>query len=346
MPLTLYAGPMKMGKTYEVVAQVMIPAYQAGRTIVTNVRGVDPEYWAAHLRPNTPDRAGSIVVVDDAFFSDETVFPQYDKKNVRDPGQIPPGALVVIDEAYNVFGSERGLVTARMLKWVMMHGHFASDEGVCADVVMVAQDLSLLSPKVRNVAEAVYWVRNLRFIHPRLGRRYRVTAYSSWRMTAAQLLGRKVKSYSDRIFPFYKSTSHSAGRLAVTDAGSSALSPKMLILAGLAVVSVGYGAWGMWGVLGGEDRPAAPLATAMGKPDCAGSGVLLDLSARRALVKGEWRDVEDVPATLDGRVGLDVGDCVFRFGGGAGRGRGPAPDGGGDSGQALRPPRPGLLAGR
>lgn len=322
MPLTLYAGPPRMGKTFEVVNHVMVPAYRAGRHIVTNIRGIDPDYWAATLSPSRKgEQLGTITVVDDEFLASEAVYPAYSKNAVIQPGAIPSGSLVIIDEAYAVFGTEKGMVTGRMLKWVMTHGQFTDDEGNCTDIVMVAQDLMLLAPKIRSVAESVYWVRNLRFIHAGLKKRYRVTGYPSWRMTG-QPLGRVQKSYSDDGFKLYKSTSHATGKgnLVQTYKGSTAFSPMLIGALILSVLAALYGGWNTYQFLWGTPAVAAAVPGQAQKPDCNRSGVLLDIDARKALVNGEWRNATIAPVSLDGRVGWDVGSCVFRFGGRSNRG--------------------------
>lgn len=345
MPLSLYAGPMKMGKTYEVVSSVMIPAYQRGRDIVTNVRGVNPKYWEDNITPAPGCSLGTITVVDNEYLQDETIYPQFDKNDVRDVGKMPLGALVVIDEAYNVFGTDRGMITSRMLKWVMMHGHFTNDKGVCADVVMVSQDLSLLAPKIRNVAESVFWVRNLRFIASFFGNRYRVTTYSSWRMR--EILNRSVRKYSKDIFAFYKSTSHEGGAssIASTDKNASALKPWHLAIVAAAVGLFFYGGLNPFAPLMRKPAEAQALTASGEKADCSGSGIIFDLTKRKALVDGEWQDAKYAPISSDGRVGWDVGRCVFRFGVGARDRSGPPGDGGGRGGEIVRSASASLFGG-
>lgn len=338
MPLTFYTGPMKMGKSYEIVRKVMVPAFCSGRTIVTNVRGVDQALWESRLSPDKGCEFGKIIVVDDEFFLDDTVYPVFSKNMIMDAGRIPGGALVVIDEAYNVFGSgnrdpefegqkPQKMVTPRMVKWVLMHAHSTDDKGRCADIVMVAHDLALLAPRIRTVSETVFAVRNMRFLHGAFASKYRVIAYSSWRCTVTSQLSREIKKYDPEIFKLYKASDSKAGATTLFKGAAVAMSNKFLFLGAACIAMMIYGSYGTYqSLFGSKEAAAAPIdeiARAQ-KPDCSGSGVLLDLSGRRALVKGVWQNATIAPVSLDGRVGWDVGSCVFRFGGGTGGGRGSA----------------------
>jgi zona occludens toxin (predicted ATPase) len=46
MALSIYVGPPGSGKTYTAVESIAIPAAKAGRTIITNIKGINPEVWA------------------------------------------------------------------------------------------------------------------------------------------------------------------------------------------------------------------------------------------------------------------------------------------------------------
>lgn len=43
MPINVYTGLMRSGKSYEVVSEVIVPPIRAGRNVVTNVDGISED---------------------------------------------------------------------------------------------------------------------------------------------------------------------------------------------------------------------------------------------------------------------------------------------------------------
>ncbi|WP_313808831.1 zonular occludens toxin domain-containing protein [Sphingobium sp.] len=314
MALSLYLGPPGSGKTYEAIRSVAIPAYRDGRHIITNIKGVTPDHWEANIEPNKGKKCGSITVVDDEFFQDEKSYPLMTKDKAIAPGLIPNGALVIIDEAYNIFPpSPKEAVTKRMIEWVRTHRHFVSDDGIASDVVLISQDVMSIHPRVRSVGEFFTAIRNLRFLG--ISTRYRITVFTSWRMNAASKLGQTFRRYDVSIFSYYKSfQTEGTAKVVLTDSSQKAIKWWHYVFVGACAVGI------VWGglrtsekVFGTDVSIKDASAVSMLKPDCAGSGILFDLTTRKALVHGEWRDATIAPLSLDGRVGWDVGPCIFRF---------------------------------
>lgn len=314
MALSLYVGPPGSGKTYEAIRSVALPAYRAGRTIVTNIKGVDPEYWQANCAPNKGNELGTIQVVEDNFFKEDTSYPLLAKDKTVTAGAIPNGALVIIDEAYIVFPtSPKEAVTSRMVEWVRTHRHFVGEEGIASDLVLISQDVMSIHPRIRSVSEFITAVRNLRFLG--ISSRYRLTVYTSWRMNAASILGQTFRRYDAKIFPFFKSfQTEGAAKVVLTDGSQRAIKPWHLVFVAACAVGI------VWGglrtsekVFGTAVSSSAVAGVPTAKPDCVGSGVLFDLTERKALVDGEWHNATIAPLAMDGRVGWDVGPCIFRF---------------------------------
>jgi len=128
-------------------------------------------------------------------------------------------------------------------------------------------------------------------------------------------LGKTFRKYDQKIFPFFKSfQTEGAAKVVMTDISQRAI--KWWHLAFVFACAAGI----IWGGLRTSEKvfgvrvasnAAAPLTPS--KPDCSGSGVLFDLTERKAFVNGEWRDATIAPLAFDGRVGWDVGPCIFRF---------------------------------
>lgn len=334
MALTLYVGPPGSGKSYEAIASIVLPAYRKGRTIVTNIKGVRPDYWAANVQPDKGCTLGSISVVDEEFFNDEANYPLMSKKGeVLGAGAIAAGALVVIDEAYLVFPTgpvhasdkereDKGGsgITRRMVEFVRTHRHFVSDDGIASDIVCISQDVESLHPRIRAVAEFVTKIRNQR--HLGLSKRYRVDVFNSWKCTGTSRIGSSQRKYDLKVFDFYKSfEADGAAKVVMTDKSHRALKWYHLLFIGVALCLLIYAVTRVSaakhalsarevGVLPAAQPPSPGLPA---KPICSGSGLLIDLTERRVFRDGAWVNVGE-NFTAGGRVYWDIGPCLLRFG--------------------------------
>lgn len=326
--MSLYVGPPGSGKSYEAISSVVLPAFRQGRTIVTNIKGVRPDYWRATIEPEKGKELGSITVVDEDFFNDELNYPLMSKKGeVLGDGHIQPGSLIVIDEAYLVFptgpvhsdDAEReakggGGVTRRMVEFIRTHRHFVAADGVASDVVLISQDVMSLHARIRAVAEFVASIRNMR--HLGLAKRYRVDVFNSWKCTKSSMIGSSQRKYALDVFKLYKSfEADGAAKVVMTDKSHRALKWYHLLFLAVAVALVIYAATRVSGAK--HALSAKELTTILPgravKQDCAGSGVLVDLTDRRAFVDGQWRSVGETMVGPDGRTRWDVGPCWLRF---------------------------------
>lgn len=318
--LSLYLGPPGSGKTYEAVSSVMLPAYLAGRHIVTNIKGVDPRVWEESVAVPETETRGTITVVDENFFTEELNYPLMTKAGVNlEPGAIPAGALVVIDEAYTVFPTGAGNgVTPRMIEYVRTHRHFVSSDGVASDLVLISQDVMSIHPRIRSVAEFCCAIRNMR--HMKMAKRYRVDAYANWKMTKSSMIGSSQRKYKEFVFTLYKSfEADGAAKVVMTDKSFVAIKwyhwAFLVVLMGVVAYAIPR-AFGAKEALSLSATPkTSPLPVSrVRKPDCSGSGVLVDVGARKVFKDGRWSPVNEMFTGEDGHVRWDVGDCVFRFG--------------------------------
>lgn len=334
MALTLYVGPPGSGKSYEAISSIVLPAYRKGRAIVTNIKGVDPDYWADNVEPDKGCERGSISVVDEDFFNDETNYPLMSKKGeVMGEGAISAGALIVIDEAYLVFPTgpvhpsdkereEKGGsgITRRMVEFVRTHRHFVSDDGVASDIVCISQDVESLHPRIRAVSEFVTKIRNMR--HLGLSKRYRVDVFNSWKCTKSSAIGTSQRKYNLDVFKLYKSfEADGAAKVVMTDKSHRALKPYHIVFLVIALCLIGYAASRVSGAkhalsaheLSSFKQVSPPAPGLPAKPICSGSGVLVDLSERRVFFNGSWSKIGET-FDVGGRVHWDVGPCLLRFG--------------------------------
>lgn len=333
MALTLYVGPPGSGKSYEAISSIVLPAYKQGRAIVTNIKGVDPDYWQDNVEPDKGCERGEITVVDDDFFNDELNYPLMSKKGeVEAEGKITPGSLIVIDEAYTVFptgpvhstGEDRDKkggsgITRRMVEFVRTHRHFVSEAGIATDIVCISQDVESLHPRIRAVSEFVTKIRNMR--HLGLSKRYRVDVFNTAKCNKRDQIGSAQRKYKLDNFKLYKSfEADGAAKVVMTDKSHRALKWYHWVFLAAAVAAVCYAISRVSAAqhalsahsLSSQGKVSSPAPGLPAKPVCAGSGVLVDLSQRRVFLNGVWKDVGET-STIGGKLHWDVGPCLLRF---------------------------------
>jgi zona occludens toxin len=307
MALSIYVGPPGSGKTYTAVESIAVPAAKAGRAILTNIKGIDPDVWAQKLGCDP----AQIRVVDDEWFRDSAHYPKMGEA-VSDG--IPAGGLVLIDEAYTVFPSGKDVVSARQIEWVRTHRHFVAEDGVATDLVLVSQDVMSLHPRVRSVVEYVSAVRNLR--HIGFGKRFRVDVYSSWRMNKPSHIGQTFHTFDETIFALYRSFEATGpARVVMTDRKHKAFKSQHAAALLLIVALLGYAATRVnaareavsaKGIVQKVEAGSVRSHGALLPCDAVG-GVVFDLEQRKVFHEGYWQAVRVGP---DGHWIVD-GVCIL-----------------------------------
>ena len=86
MPINVYTGLMRSGKSYEVVSQVILEAVAKGRRVVTNVDGISNDLIQAYVaksRKLEPADLGQVVHCTNEQVFGADFFPFYDDKCQR-----------------------------------------------------------------------------------------------------------------------------------------------------------------------------------------------------------------------------------------------------------------------
>lgn len=208
MAVSLYCGTPGSGKSYEVVAFVILPALAKGRRVVTNIAGFDEFAARDYLMQKdkvAPSQIGSIVLVDDDEVTKPGFFPVIGRDNET---VVKGGDLVVIDEAWKFWGADSA-VGDEALEFFRKHRHLTHDEtGVSCDLVVIAQEPSSLHRKVRGVVELSFKAKKLKSLG--LNGSYTVHMWEgpNQRRKAISIQTRR---YNKAIFPLYSSYSGSNG---------------------------------------------------------------------------------------------------------------------------------------
>lgn len=212
MAINAYTGVMGSGKSFEVVANVILPAIRQGRRVVTNIDGITEEkvhaYWLQREKSLSATQLGAVIDCCDEAIQQPDFFPD-DTKPER-ISKVSPGDLVVIDEAWRYWNRDKKL-TAEAMQFFRMHRHYTHPQtGVSCDVALIFQSITDVHRSVRAVIEMT--VRTVKIKTLGLSRTYRIEFYEGDRLTKAARFSRKVNHYDKAIFPLYKSYAGQSGK--------------------------------------------------------------------------------------------------------------------------------------
>ncbi|KVH49032.1 MULTISPECIES: zonular occludens toxin domain-containing protein [Burkholderia cepacia complex] len=234
MAINAYCGVMGSGKSYEVVQGPLLDAIASGRRVVTNVDGINEERiheFLVNKARGDGSHFGAVVHVRTDDISKPAFFPvehESAEGATVTPGFVQPGDLLVVDEAWKLWASDKKISEEHMA-FFRMHRHFTHPAtGVACDVVLMVQDIGDLHRKVKPVVELSFRMHKLKSLGLSSG--YRVEQYEGWKQNSKTRVGTYVRKYSKEIFPLYKSYAGVGGKEAVVDKRQNVLRNKRLWL--------------------------------------------------------------------------------------------------------------------
>lgn len=142
MTVHLYVGLQGSGKSYDAVANQVLPALRQGRIVVTNIA-----LHEERIRESFPD-------ADLRMFDVERVVAEPD----RIFEYVSPGALLVVDEAWKVFpsGVKVNQAPEAFKKLFAEHRHMVDAKGVSTQIVLITQRPSQLAAYARDLVGMTY----------------------------------------------------------------------------------------------------------------------------------------------------------------------------------------------
>ena len=150
MAIQLYTGMTGSGKSYNALANIIVPALKDGRTVVTNV--------PLRLSSLFADiETGAILPLPQDMTSDTVV--DYLKHS-----NYPPGSVYVIDEAFSLFpsGQKANNVPESLREFFSMHRHVVSVDGKASDIYLMAQNYQQLASWIRQLISSMTVHTNLK----------------------------------------------------------------------------------------------------------------------------------------------------------------------------------------
>jgi zona occludens toxin len=265
MPINTYTGLMGSGKSYECVSSVIVPAVAAGRTVVTNVDGIDGEAIRAycHEKFNTPmEKLGMVRHCK----NDDVLKPDFLPHGVEVDTFCRPGDMVCIDEAWRFWGTDKKLLAEHKI-FFREHRHYVHPETkVSCDLVLMVQDISDLHRTLRVVVELTFRTTKIKSLG--LSKVYRVEMWEGFKLTAKNRASVQNKKYDPEIFPLYSSYDGGKGKELQVDSRQNILKNKTLwLLACLVVFAFCVGLFAIrWFFGSGRFKKDAPATVQTSAP--------------------------------------------------------------------------------
>lgn len=298
MPINVYTGLMRSGKSYEVVSQVIINAIAQGRRVVTNVDGISNELireYVAQKQKLDIEKLGVVSHVQNEDIFKPDFFPYFDDYHGEHTDTfVQPGDLVCVDEAWRFWGSDCKLHKHHK-SFFLEHGHFTHPEThVACDLVLMIQDMGTLHRFVKNVV--AFSFRTHKKVSLGMGSTYSVTMWEGSKQTRSTEIGNWVRRYQKEIFALYSSFKGGAeGKTVNVDSRQNILANKRLWFIMIACVVVGFfSVRNIWRFFNPVDtKPKPPVAVSVSVPGAVG-GVVAGPSVSAPVFSSNWRYVGEL----------------------------------------------------
>lgn len=259
MAISAYTGLPGSGKSYGVLVYTILPALEAGRTVVTNIV-LNQEAIAGDYP------MGKVVQLSNDEFDSSDPYENADYY----------GAVFVIDEAWRFYpaGTRANDLPSEKREFLAEHRHRVDESGNTTEVCFVTQDLAQMAAFPRQLIETTYRVAKLStFGAPS---RFKVQvcsgAITGSKVPKSQLLKTGFDKYKKQYFKYYQSATQSksggVGLEIKTDKRSSLFSSATfyLIVSGFlaVVVFIPMAVSSFQKVFGGAPKPEVEIPTEIG----------------------------------------------------------------------------------
>ena len=185
-----FVGTPGSGKTYEAVYKIL-ENLKKGRIVYTNIRGLEDDKCRETIKLfcNLTDYSLTLLL---KFLPDEDIQQFW--------LHIPPGCLVVVDEAQNFFNSRawQSQNNNDFARWASTHRHHGYD------LVLITQSIERIDSAVRSLLEWCYVYRKVNFFGGAITNKYLCYSYNG-EDTSGQPLKKETRNYNKFIFLCYKS---------------------------------------------------------------------------------------------------------------------------------------------
>lgn len=143
MSIQAYFGMTGSGKSYNAVANILVPALKDNRTVVTNL----PLRKSALF---TDIDLGNVISLPSDMNSDNV--HQYLRIDL-----FPPGCVFILDECFSLFpsGQKANNVPTSLKEFYSMHRHVVGSDNKASDIYVLAQNIGQLAAWLRDMIHSM-----------------------------------------------------------------------------------------------------------------------------------------------------------------------------------------------
>lgn len=255
MAISAYTGPPGAGKSYALVSQVIVPGVIAGRRVVTNIDGIDPDKVHEYCADKAKGDVGEVVLFGGWDATKPGFFPTED---IPDTATfIKGGDLIVFDE-WRLYWPRRGKQpTADLEGFLRWHRHLVNDKGHTCDVIIGTQLATDLHTDYRGLVERTFKFRKLSSLG--MKKTYQYDVYEGHLQSKGSAYQKGNGRYKKEIFALYSSFSGGAdGVENSTDSRTTIWSKWVMIIGLVVVLMLGVGIYGVYSFFTQADVPKPP----------------------------------------------------------------------------------------
>jgi zona occludens toxin len=235
MAINAYVGLMGHGKTYQVIESLIVPKYQAGFNIITNISGINEEEIKKYILKENPKYDISNFGTIRLFDGDEPTLPdffpsEYEERDkngkvkkdengkpnlIQKDGIVKMGDLIIVDEAWQFW--DKGFAFPKEhIHFFRYMRHFVNNKGHTCDLAIITQDITTLDVQIKRLVEMLFVTNKPKMVTQD---RYNLTIYAGHSQTRKNLIshGSIPKKYNKDIFPLYKSYSKDNAKESLID---------------------------------------------------------------------------------------------------------------------------------
>lgn len=264
MAITAFTGVPGSGKSYALVEQVILPAVLAGRRVVTNVEGLDPDRvhdWCA-AKVSDPDKLGEVIKFDGDRATKSGFFPT---EEIADTDTVIKGGDYIVFDEWRLYWPRRGTMPSPDLEpFLRWHRHLTNAKGHSTDLAIGTQLPTDVCQDFRGLIERSYKFRKLKAVGaPKL---YAWDVYEGHLQPKGGAYKQGNGKYKPDVFALYKSYTAGEGSEDNNDKRLSMFSKSFVAIYAGGAAMILAGAVGAYRFFTRSDAPPIPVSAPQGQP--------------------------------------------------------------------------------
>jgi zona occludens toxin len=205
-----YTGTPGSGKSYAVVETVIAKAAREGRTVCSNVHGLNLAAIGGDVR---------------IFEGRDTLTPEF-WPNREGTGWCPNGSVIVVDEVGIIWSHER--LAPAIVNAFREHRHYTGPGGENVEIHLVTQNHTDYPRAIKGLIETLYDFKRLSALG--LSKSYRCNVYGGGAPLAKSLISQVTGKYKKEVFDLYSSTANNASVVTTSSRVTAGLKKKLILL--------------------------------------------------------------------------------------------------------------------